>query len=170
MSNCSAWAQQATQARRRCQLVAIMWRRIPACIHLHHHSQTTQHNKAPQCEYFSYIPTCHPETITLADYMRCDPSPMLHCCSASPEVHHWQSKLRSKGSFYFECDTLISHQYQVFWQNIILTFFYYIFFDILVSHQYQVTPSCLINSTNFEFNIFLSYQYQVLQLSSSNTV
>jgi len=49
----------------------------------------------------------HPPASPLSDNSTQQGSP-----AASPELH-WQSKLRSRGSFYFECDTLISHQYQV---------------------------------------------------------
>lgn len=50
----------------------------------------------------------HPPASPLSDNSTQQGSP----AAASPDVE-WRSKLRSKGSFYFECDTLISHQYQV---------------------------------------------------------
>jgi len=66
---------------------------------------STKKNSVPVKKNSSLLPPASP----LSDNSTQQGSPV-----ASPEApQQWQSKLRSKGSFFFECDTLISHQYQV---------------------------------------------------------
>ena len=120
----SAWPQSTMRVQRK--LPPSQWSRVQVCILQPPHSLTTQHNRAPQCKYCTVFKFAHTHTHTgavpslpekpdqEAYCLHAGYLTLTLCCRESPEApQQWQSKLRSKGSFFFECDTLISHQYQV---------------------------------------------------------